>query len=364
MENVGLTPLFGDAYAGRRVLVTGHTGFKGAWLTLWLQQLGADVAGFALPPDTSPSHWDLLDLKLATDVRADLRDASAVDAAVQAFSPDVVFHLAAQSLVRRSYGDPRTTFDVNVMGALNVFEAVRRCPSVRAVVNVTTDKVYENAGDGTAFTERDPLGGHDPYSASKACAEILSACYRRSFLAPDGGRVRLATARAGNVIGGGDWADDRLVPDMVRAVASGRPMQVRNPDATRPWQHVLEPLSGYLLLGQRLLDGRIDGGSWNFGPAPDSVLPVRAVVERLRREWPQLNVELASDRGPHEAPALSLDSGRAERELGWTPVWDAEHAIVHTADWYRRHADGRGACTREQLATYVADARAAKAAWT
>jgi CDP-glucose 4,6-dehydratase len=366
VEALGLSRLFGGVYANRRVLVTGHTGFKGSWLVLWLQALGAEVAGLALNPDTDPSHWHLLNLKLEHDTRIDLRNTASVLRAVTDFQPDMVFHLAAQPLVRRGYREPVFTFDTNVGGVVNLLEAVRACPSVRVLVNTTTDKVYEVHASSDAYREDDPLGGHDPYSASKACAELVSACYRRSFFDTEDSRgrvVRLATARAGNVVGGGDWAEDRLVPDMVRAINTGKPLRLRNPLATRPWQHVLEPLSGYLRLGQALLAGEATGEAWNFGPAADATLAVGDVVARLQREWPQLKVEHDRSHQPHETTLLALDCSKAARILNWHPVWSAETTLQRTAGWYRAFLRDGSICSRDDLAAYVGDARKSGLGW-
>jgi len=366
VEALGLSRQFGGCYAGLRVLVTGHTGFKGSWLALWLQALGAEVAGLALDPDTEPSHWNLLGLHLAHDSRVDLRDSKGVCDAVMLFQPQVVFHLAAQALVRRGYREPAATFETNIGGLVNLLEAVRGCPSVQALVNATTDKVYEAHDVPGGYREGDPLGGHDPYSASKACAELVSACYRRSFFDRDDGRgqqVHLATARAGNVIGGGDWAEDRLVPDLVRAAMNGQPLRVRRPLATRPWQHVLEPLSGYLRIGQALLTGETSGDAWNFGPAADATLAVGEVVARLQHAWPDLRVELDRGMHPHEAAQLALDCSKAARELAWRPVWDADTTLERTARWYRTYSADGSVRSRDDLAAYVADARAAGLEW-
>lgn len=366
MEDLGLNRLFGGLYTGRRVLVTGHTGFKGSWLAMWLQALGADVAGLALDPNTTPSHWDLLGLRLAQDARIDLRDADAVAAALAGFRPDVVFHLAAQPLVRCGYRDPVATFESNVAGLVHLLEAVRGCPSVRVVVNATTDKVYAPHASPGGYREDDPLGGHDPYSTSKACAELVTACYRSSYFGGDDGRghaVQLATARAGNVIGGGDWAQDRLVPDLVRAAVDGRALRMRNPRATRPWQHVLEPLSGYLRIGQALLAGEVRGDAWNLGPAAGATLAVADVVQRLQRDWPELRVEHDDGPHPHEAAELALDCSKAAGELGWTPVWNADIALQRTARWYRDFHDNGGLGSKDDLAAYIADARRAGMDW-
>ncbi|MCW7540534.1 CDP-glucose 4,6-dehydratase [Aquabacterium sp. A7-Y] len=366
MSTSWLGGLFGDVYAGRRVLVTGHTGFKGSWLACWLHSMGARVFGLALPPDAEPAHLPLLGLQFE-EALVDLRNGPAVADALRRFEPEVVFHLAAQPLVRRSYREPHATFDTNVMGLVNLLEAVRAMPSVRVVVNATTDKCYQNLDTGRAYRETDALGGHDPYSASKACAEIVSASYRASFLAHDDGRghpVALATARAGNVIGGGDWSEDRLIPDLVRAAMQGRITDIRHPGATRPWQHVLEPLSGYLLLGQRLwADPAACAEAWNFGPEAQGHLSVGEIVARFADEWPAVRHRLDTGPQPHEAALLHLDCRKAQHQLGWRPVWEAGTMLARTAAWYRGwHETGRVA-TRRDIQQYVADARRAGLEW-
>ena len=365
VEGMDLSDAFGRAFAGRRVLVTGHTGFKGSWLVLWLQALGARVAGLALDPDTAPAHWPLLDLHDVADHRVDLRDAAAVADVVARSRPEVVFHFAAQPLVRRGYRDPVATFATNVTGLVNLLEAVRACPDTRVLVNATTDKVYADHDDGRSYAESDPLGGHDPYSTSKACAELVSACYRKSYFATGAGTpgCRVATARAGNVIGGGDWAEDRLVPDLVRAAHAGSPLRIRHPDAVRPWQHVLEPLSGYLRLAQALLADEVAADAWNFGPGPGGELSVRALVERLRAGWPALAIASDNDERPHEAAVLRLDIDKARRTLDWRPVWDIDTALARTGAWYRAHAESGRIASHDDLRAYVADARTAGLAW-
>lgn len=348
--------LFGNMYAGRRVLITGHTGFKGSWLALWLRELSAQVAGLALAPDTSPSHWSVLNLGDVADHRVDLRDAQAVCKVLYDYRPEIVFHLAAQPLVRRSYRDPVTTFASNVMGLVNLFEAVRACPSVRVLVNATTDKVYANHVGAAGYRETDPLGGHDPYSSSKACAELVSDCYRKSFFNTPDSTVRIATARAGNVIGGGDWAEDRLVPDLVRAAISGQALKVRNPDAVRPWQHVLEPLSGYLRLGQCLWCDASFVGAWNFGPGAASEISVRSLTRQLSSHWRALHIEADDAPHPHEAATLQLDVSKAAAQLAWQPIWNIETTLARTAAWYRDfHESGQVSSTGDLIA-YVADA--------
>jgi CDP-glucose 4,6-dehydratase len=338
-------------YAGRRVLVTGHTGFKGSWLTLWLHALGAEVTGFALPPPTDPSLFE--DSAVARRCRhlvGDVRDAAAVREAVRIARPDVVFHLAAQPLVRLSYEQPVETFATNVMGTAHLLEALRQERQRCAVVVVTSDKCYENREWAYAYREPDAMGGHDPYSASKGAAEVLAASWRRSFFPPERlaeHGVALATARAGNVIGGGDWSLDRIVPDAMRALAAGRPIQVRNPVAVRPWQHVLEPLGGYLALGVRLLGDPAAASrccdAWNFGPAPDSARPVRDVVRAAVRSWGDGSwVETPQPNAPHEAGLLRLAIDKAVSQLDWKPRWGLEDAVARTVAWYRARHAGAG----------------------
>jgi CDP-glucose 4,6-dehydratase len=364
-----LRACFGGAYAGRRVLVTGHTGFKGSWLALWLQALGADVHGYALDPPSDPSHWHMLGLRMR-DERGDIRDAEHLRRFVAEVEPELVFHLAAQPLVRASYEQPVETFATNVIGSLNVYEACRAAGSARAIVSITTDKVYENREWAWGYRENDPLGGHDPYSASKACADIATTSYRRSFWPVDQhGRAHntlMCTARAGNVIGGGDWAVDRLVPDLMRGAAAGVAAVIRNPHSTRPWQHVLEPLSGYLLLGQRLWEGRSDlAQAWNFGPAAEGERSVEAVVHALSQAWPALRYRV--DRpahAPHEAGLLTLDCSLARSVLQWRPVWDGDACLARTAHWYRALQEHNEVQSPAQLVEYVAAAHAANAIWT
>jgi CDP-glucose 4,6-dehydratase len=331
-----------DFWMQRRVLITGHTGFKGAWLSLWLQSLGAELAGLALGPPTQPSLYELAGVgSRMREFAADVRDPAQVREAVQSSAPEIVLHLAAQPMVRRSLREPAMTYELNVMGTVNVLEAVRRQGAgVRAVVVVTSDKCYENSGVAARrFVETDPLGGDDPYSSSKACAELLTAAYRSSFF-DEAGAPGVATARAGNVIGGGDWGEDRLLPDSVRAVESGELLRVRNPQAVRPWQHVLSPLSGYLQLAQELSEGRA-ARAWNFGPREHDVRTVSWVVERLAELWDgALSWEVDERPNPPEAGHLALDSGDAERLLGWSPPSDLEQALELVVDWHRAQQEG------------------------
>ena len=326
-------------WQGRRVLVTGHTGFKGGWLALWLHQLGAEVSGFALPASTEPNLFGQARLaELVTHVEGDIRDAVAFERAIADARPELIFHLAAQPLVRQSYADPVETYATNVMGTVHLLDACRRVDSVRAIVCVTSDKCYENREWVYPYRETDPMGGHDPYSSSKGAAELAIASFRRSYFA-DGPLV--ASVRAGNVIGGGDWADDRLVPDVVRALLAGERPQIRNPQAIRPWQHVLDALSGYLLVGQRLLDGQDSAAdAWNFGPADVDTRPVAWVTDELIRRWDAEGWDSPDLAQPHEANILKLDCSKARILLDWAPRLTLERALRLVADWHKAVADG------------------------
>lgn len=347
--------MFGDCYRGCRVLLTGHTGFKGSWLALWLSELGAKVVGVAMAPNTAPSHWELLGLESA-DHRIDIRDAQSLLDVVAEAQPEIVFHLAAQPLVRRSYRDPLETWSTNVMGTASLLDACRKTESIRAIVVVTSDKCYENREWDWGYRETDRLGGHDPYSASKAATELLCASYRSAFFHRAEGPL-LATARAGNVIGGGDWSEDRLIPDLVRSIMTGVALEIRSPNATRPWQHVLETLSGYLLLGQRLLAGRNEFAvSWNFGPDVESKRSVADVLAHMGVLWPELAWYVTNQPQPHEANLLYLDSAKARARLGWRPVWAVEEALSATADWYRAYLSTGRVETRLQLSAFIAAA--------
>ncbi len=329
-------------WRGRRVLLSGHTGFKGAWLALWLQSLGASVTGFSNGIPTQPSLYELAHVAEGMEsVEGDVRDAAAVAAVVAASEPEVVIHMAAQSLVRRSFAEPRETYDTNLMGTVNVLDAVRVHGSgARAIVNVTSDKCYENREWEWGYREEEPMGGHDPYSSSKGCAELVTDAFRKSFFAdPDG--PRLASARAGNVIGGGDWGEDRLVPDIMRAALAGEEVRIRNPNSLRPWQHVLNPLSGYLVLAQALWDSPEHARGWNFGPTDEHARPVGAIVERLHELWPgELRWTLDAGPHPHEARYLKLDSSRARLRLGWRPLVGLDGALESIVEWYRQLRDG------------------------
>lgn len=353
---------FSDIYRGRRVLVTGHTGFKGSWLVTWLLELGAEVTGLALAPDGTPSHWELLSSP-AQDLRGDIRDLATVQTAFELGQPEIVFHLAAQALVRRSYHDPLDNWSTNVMGTANVLELCRSTPSVCAVVIVTTDKVYENNEWTWGYRENDRLGGHDPYSASKAACEVLIESYRKSFfnteLAP-----LIATARAGNVIGGGDWSEDRLIPDLIRALQTHSDLEIRSPYSTRPWQHVLDCLSGYLLLGQHLLEGKKEfSEAWNFGPAPEDNRTVSEILAAMQHFWPDLRWKVEGEPQLHEANLLYLDCANARSRLRWVPALNLDEGIAMTANWYRTHHITGKINTIEQLTQYFKTAQTAGCSW-
>jgi CDP-glucose 4,6-dehydratase len=348
LANMDVNPGF---WRDRRVLLTGHTGFKGAWLALWLQSLGASVTGFALDAPTQPSLYDVARVREGmTSVHGDIRDHGRVAEAVAAADPEVVIHMAAQSLVRRSFAQPQVTYATNVMGTVNVLDAVRlHGLGVRAIVNVTSDKCYENREWEWGYREEEPMGGHDPYSSSKGCAELVTAAFRRSFFAvdaPDRGAsgrhgACLASARAGNVIGGGDWGEDRLLPDLMRAALSEQSARIRNPNSIRPWQHVLNPLCGYLVLAQALWDAPEHASGWNFGPPEEDARPVGAIVERVQELWPgELRWSVDDGPHPHEARYLKLDSSRARARLGWRPLLGLDDALESTVDWYGKLREG------------------------
>jgi CDP-glucose 4,6-dehydratase len=330
----------------RRVFITGHTGFKGSWLSLWLAKMGAKITGYALDPQTDPNLFSLCQVnKSLNSIIADIRDRELLKETVKASLPEVIFHLAAQPLVRRSYQQPAETFEINVVGTVNLLEAVRECQGIKAVVIVTSDKCYENKGKATkAFKESDPLGGHDPYSSSKACSELVTAAYRSSFFNPTDYQqhgVGIASARAGNVIGGGDWAADRLVPDFIRAILKNDPIIVRNPKAVRPWQHVLEPLGGYLLLAEKLFStGEKFAQAWNFGPHGSDAKSVEWIVNRLCEQWGEGSCQIDRRSHPHEAHYLQLDISKAKKQLGWQPHWKLDKAIEKVVEWTRAYKAG------------------------
>lgn len=357
MEGLGMNTEF---WTGKRVFLTGHTGFKGGWLSLWLQSLGAEVTGYALAPCTEPSLYDLARVGQGmTSHIADIRDLSGLTAAVQAAKPEIVFHLAAQPLVRESYRSPVETYATNVLGTVHLLEAIRQTPGIRAVVNITSDKCYENREWHWGYREDEAMGGHDPYSSSKGCAELVTAAWRRSYFDPAQQArhgVALASARAGNVIGGGDWAEDRLIPDLLRAFQNGEPAVIRNPNAVRPWQHVLEPLSGYLLLAEKLCeDGPSYAQGWNFGPSDDDARPVHWIADRLAQNWGE-GARWVHERGdhPHEAHWLKLDCAKARARLHWKPRWSLAQTLERIVQWHRRHQAGADlrALTLQQIQEY------------
>jgi CDP-glucose 4,6-dehydratase len=340
----------------RKVFITGHTGFKGSWLCLWLNNLGATVTGFALDPPTKPSLFEICNIgRFITSVRGDIRDGTNLNSALSAASPEVVIHMAAQSLVRESYARPAETYEVNIIGTVNLFETVRNCKGVKAVVNVTSDKCYQNRDWLWGYRENDVLGGYDPYSNSKACAELITSSYRNSFFNPAEYRVHgigLASARSGNVIGGGDWSADRLVPDCIKALLRGEKITVRNPDSIRPWQHVLEPLGGYLLLAQKLYEnGAGYAQAWNFGPDEDDIRPVEWIVSKVCEKWGKdASYEIDKGEHPHEARYLKLDCSKARALLGWHPAWNLDTAIDKVIEWaraYKGHKDIRKICLKQ-----------------
>lgn len=366
--------MYRGAFEGKTVWISGHTGFKGAWLAEWLVGLGAVVRGFALPPPTTPSLFAQLGLaERMHSENGDVRDLPAVVASIRAAQPDYVFHLAAQPLVRESYVTPVETYATNVQGTVHVLEALRRLDRPCAAVLVTTDKCYENREWYYGYREEDPLGGHDPYSSSKAAAEIAIQSYRRSFFQKK--PVRIASARAGNVIGGGDWAADRIVPDCIRHLQQGRPITLRNPDATRPWQHVLEPISGYLWLaavlagyGQEMMNGHQPCTAYNFGPGPEANRPVVDLVKELLQHWPGAWTDARDPNAVHEAGLLQLCADKARNELKWSPVWRFEEAVAKTALWYKAvheagHPSRAGDLTREQIASYCRQADMHRLLW-
>ena len=350
-----------EFYKGKRVLVTGDTGFKGSWLSLWLSYMGADVVGYALPPKGEASHFELLGLnKLIKHVDGNLLDQSLVEKVFIETRPQIVFHLAAQALVRLSYDEPKETFETNVIGSLNVMEAVRKCPTVKSFINVTSDKCYRNKEWVWGYRENDELGGHDPYSASKAAAEILFSSYRDSFFSQIP-TLGVGTVRAGNVIGGGDWAIDRIIPDCIRALQSDKQIEIRNPNATRPWQYVLEPLLGYMYLAQCLYDEPAEySGAWNFGPSIDSIKTVKEVTERTIQYFGKGSVAIVKqDNQKHEAGLLHLNCDKSNHKLGWHSVWNFEETIKYTVNWYQNFINGMetGENSLDQIKKFMEDAQ-------
>ena len=341
---------------GKTVFVTGHTGFKGGWMAHWLSELGACVHGYALDPPTEPNFFSETNLqeRLVSSNIGDIRDLGLLDKAIKQLKPEIIIHMAAQPLVRESYQTPVETFSANVMGTVNLLEASRRVGTVKAIINITTDKCYENKEWTWPYRETDRLGGHDPYSASKACAEVVAAAYRSSFLST--ADIQLASVRAGNVIGGGDWATDRLMPDFLRALDVGETLRIRSPNAVRPWQHVLEPLSGYLMLAEQLYKtGETFAGAWNFGPNEDDARSVEWIVTQLCDRIPGARWEFEKIGQLHEAGLLKLDSSKAKKYLGWAPRWDLETALKNTIEWHKawRNGEDMKAFSSKQIQTYT-----------
>lgn len=329
--------MYNNIYRNKKIFITGHTGFKGSWLSIWLQTLGAKVCGYSLKPNTNPSMYQELDIenKIEKSIIGNILDYEKLEDSINDFQPEIIFHLAAQPIVRLSYKEPKLTYETNVIGTLNVLEVARKCKSVKAFVNVTTDKCYENKEISRGYKEDEPMGGYDMYSSSKGCVEIMSSSYRRSFLQEEDS-MSMATARAGNVIGGGDWAEDRLIPDCIRYINQNKAIEIRNPIAVRPWQHVLEPLSGYLLLGQKLLEtGKDYAEGFNFGPNEESVLKVSEVAQKIIENYNKGKVIVHKKDNLHEANLLMLNIEKAKTVLNWTPTYTANEAIKETVEWYK-----------------------------
>lgn len=352
--------VFSDFYNGRQILITGHTGFKGSWLSAWLNELGAKIVGYSLKPRYSPNLYEICCLEdKVTSIEADVRYLDKLREVFEEYQPEIVFHMAAQPLVRYSYKRPVETYETNVMGTVNLLEACRNTPSVKVIVNITSDKCYENRDWIWGYRENDSIGGYDPYSSSKGCAELITSAYIKSYFNPNYYREHgkaLASVRAGNVIGGGDWSEDRLIPDCMKALLENRPILIRYPHAIRPWQHVLEPLYGYLLLAQRLYQEGADyAGAWNFGPGDDDVKPVRSIVKQVTKMWGGgARWELDSGDHSHEANYLKLDCSKAKLKLDWYPQWDLSTALEKTVEWYKAYVNNEDmlSLTKNQIQSY------------
>lgn len=360
--------LFSQIYKDKIVLVTGHTGFKGSWLVYWLEQMGAKVIGYSLEAPTEPNHISLLNLDIVSII-GDIRDLNKLNQIFNEYKPDIVFHLAAQPLVRLSYENPIETYETNVIGTLKVLEACKRS-KVKAIVNITSDKAYENKEWVYGYRKNDPMGGYDPYSSSKGCADILASSFRNSYFnIKDYKKTHntlLATCRAGNVIGGGDWAKDRLMSDIMISVSQGKKVSIRNPNATRPWQHVLEPLSGYLHIGQKLLEEKVEfSGAWNFGPSDEGSITVEEVVKNVKKHWDKIDYQINQDPNqPHEANLLKLDCSKAHILLKWQDVWDSQTTFEKSVKWYKAYYENNQILTSDDLESYIADARAKNIEWS
>ena len=361
--------MFKDIYKNKKVLVTGHTGFKGSWLVYWLNEMGAKVVGYSLEAPTTPNHIELLNLNIDSIV-GDIRDLDKLNQVFNEYKPDIVFHLAAQPLVRLSYENPIETYETNVMGTLKVFEACR-ANNVKAIVNITSDKAYENKEWIWGYRENDPMGGYDPYSSSKGCADLLATSYRNSYFNINEYKkthnTLIATCRAGNVIGGGDWAKDRLITDIMISVSIGKKVSIRNPKATRPWQHVLEPLSGYLQIGQKLLEEKVEfAEAWNFGPSDEGSIAVEEVVQNVKKHWDKIDYEINQDPNQlHEANLLKLDCTKANTILKWKDVWDSETTFEKTVNWYKNfYENNKELLTQSDLENYIKEAVGKNIVWT
>ncbi|MCP3873882.1 MAG: CDP-glucose 4,6-dehydratase [Desulfobacteraceae bacterium] len=363
-----MVSIFNNIYKDRKVLITGHTGFKGSWLSFWLLKMGAIVVGYSLPPLTSPNHFDVLELPMES-IFSDIRDPEKLFKAIEFHKPEIVFHMAAQPIVRLSYLKPVETYETNVMGTVNILDACRRNCSVRAIVNITSDKCYHNKEWVWGYRENDPMGGYDPYSSSKSCSELVTSSYRNSFfnLKEFGKKhqILLASARAGNVIGGGDWAEDRLIPDIMKAAKNKDEVVIRNPNAVRPWQHVLDPLSGYLFLGEKLLEGEGKfAEAWNFGPKDDCCIPVVNVVKNLQDTWDRINYRIQREKSElHEAHQLKLDCSKTNSILKWEGTWSGNKVSDRTSAWYKAFYENNRILTSEDLETYIDDAKKADIEW-
>ena len=361
--------LFSGIYKDKTVLVTGHTGFKGSWLCFWLKQMGAKVVGYSLEAPTNPNHFELLNLDI-TSIKGNIKDLEHLNTVFQTYKPDIVFHLAAQALVKYSYENPIETYETNVIGTLKVFEACR-ANNVKAIVNITSDKAYENKEWIWGYRENDPMGGYDPYSSSKGCADLLATSYRNSYFNINEYKkthnTLLATCRAGNVIGGGDWAKDRLITDIMISVSQGKKVSIRNPKATRPWEHVLEPLSGYLHIGQKLLEEKVEfAEAWNFGPSDEGSITVEEVVQNVKKHWDKIDYEINQDPNQlHEANLLKLDCTKANTILKWKDVWDSETTFEKTVNWYKNfYENNKELLTQSDLENYIKEAVGKNIVWT
>jgi len=362
LETLEMKQLFGNIYKNKNVLVTGHTGFKGSWLTLWLNKLNANVYGIALPPPTQPNHFDLIDNKIESYLQ-DICNLSIIKKIMHKINPEIIFHLAAQPLVKYSYQEPVFTYMTNIMGTVNILEIAKTLKRIKAIIIITSDKCYENKEWIWSYRENESMGGADPYSSSKACAELITSAYRSSFFNSPNSAI-IASARSGNVIGGGDWANDRIMTDIIRSANTGKPVKLRYPHATRPWQHVLEPLSGYLMLGWKLLKGKNEfSGGWNFGPTNENNVTVLELVLESKRNWEKIRYDFDKKENFHESNYLMLDSTKANKLLNWKPVWNFEKTVKNTMHWYKKYYENNTVISEEILNNYILDARYQKLIW-